>query len=78
MTPADLVTPDYSGPIGPYLCETLATEAGRKTVLYILLRLGYFSKTESAESQSARNAAIELLNDITAITGFSLDINLIH
>ena len=69
---------DYGSPKGTFLAEALDTEAGKKTLLYILVRLGYFSSIDSDGAAAVHNAAMALLNDITEQTGFSLEIGLIR
>jgi hypothetical protein len=61
-----------------FLHETLAKEDSRRTLLFLLAKMGLFAETDSAESQAVRNAAVKMLNDISEQTGFVLDINLIR
>jgi hypothetical protein len=65
-------------PRADFLHETLAKEAGRRTLLFLLAKMGLFAETDGAESQAVRNAAVRMLNDISEQTGFVLDINLIR
>jgi hypothetical protein len=77
MTTRDLFYPD-GRPVSGYLNEVLETGEGRMTLMYILAKLGFFTITESAESAAVRNAAVNLLNDITEQTGFSLTVDFIR
>ena len=77
MTLRNIIGPDCTA-AGTYLHECVGTEAGRMTVIYILTRLGLFEKTDTEAQAIARNAALDLLNDIRTQTGFVLDIDLIH
>jgi hypothetical protein len=63
---------------GTYLHDTLATDEGRRTMLYILTRLGLFASIEDEKARTRHNAAVDILNHITEQTGFALDFNLIR
>jgi hypothetical protein len=61
-----------------YLRAVMGTRKGRKALLYILTQLNMFGMVETETEKAAHNAAVSLLADITARTGFELDVNFIR
>jgi hypothetical protein len=78
MTERDIFADEEGTPAGDYLARFLKDEDGRKTLLYILSRMGYFSVHDTPEQAAVRNAAALLLHDIRERTGFSFDMDFIR
>ena len=78
MTQREIFLDEQGTPEGDYLRRFLKDRDGRKTLLYILSRMGFFSVHDTPEQAAVRNAAVMLLNDIQEKTGFSLDMDFIH
>jgi hypothetical protein len=78
MTEREIFLDGLGTPSGDYLTRFVKDKDGRKTLLYILSRMGYFSVHDTPEQAAVRNAAVLLLDDIRKKTGFSLDMDFIH
>jgi hypothetical protein len=61
-----------------HLRAVMGTRKGRSTLLYILTQMNMFGNVETETEKAAHNAAVRLLADITARTGYELDINFIR
>jgi hypothetical protein len=61
-----------------FLREVMGSEAGRMTLVYILTRMNMFGIVETETERAAHNAAVRLLEDVSAQTGFVLDINFVR
>lgn len=59
-----------------FLQEAMGTEAGRRTMLFLLAQMGIFGEAEDPRGVAVRNAAVRVLKIITEKTGFSLDMDL--
>jgi hypothetical protein len=55
----------------------MATAEGRKTILFLLEKLGYFSPCTTDEQIADRNAAVKVLDWITQESGFVLSRDLV-
>jgi acyl CoA:acetate/3-ketoacid CoA transferase beta subunit len=77
MRQRDIFNEDGS-PAGDYLSRFVKNADGRKCLLYIITKLGYFQGQQNEEQTHARNAAVALLNDIQEKTGFAIDMNFAH
>jgi acyl CoA:acetate/3-ketoacid CoA transferase beta subunit len=62
-------------PSSDYLRRFLKNRDGKKCLLYIITKLGYFEIQETEEARHVRNAAVNLLMDIQEKTGFALDMD---